>query len=61
MRSLLFIPAHKISYIDNLSKNNYPDAIAIDLEDSVPTNKKKEGTLKILDFFKKKNSFKKKI
>ena len=32
MRSLLFIPAHKINYVDKLKKNSYPDAIAFDLD-----------------------------
>lgn len=51
MRSLLFIPAHKTHYVHKLKKKNYPDAIAFDLEDSLPPNKKRDGVIKILNFF----------
>lgn len=57
MRSLLFIPAHKINYLDKLKKNSYPDAIAFDLEDSVPKNKKEDGEKKIQNYFKNINNF----
>jgi citrate lyase subunit beta/citryl-CoA lyase len=51
MRSLLFIPAHKLSYLDKLKKNSFPDAIVFDLEDSVPKNQKEDGIMKIQNFF----------
>lgn len=57
MRSLLFIPAHKINYVNKLKKNSYPDAIAFDLEDSVPKNKKEDGATKIQNYFNKINNF----
>lgn len=57
MRSLLFVPAHKIDYLNKLKKNNYPDAIALDLEDAVPTSKKKVGIKKICSLFNKTKNF----
>ena len=41
LRSILFIPANKPKYADNvLTKRPRPDAIVIDLEDSIPPNEK---------------------
>ena len=39
IKSLLFIPAHKKLFFKNLNKIK-ADALAIDLEDSVPSKKK---------------------
>ncbi len=55
-RSLLFVPGHKIEYIKKLKKP-FPDVLVIDLEDSVPNNKKEEALLKTQKFFKKKKNF----
>ena len=40
IKSLLFIPGHKKNFLENLKYMN-SDALAIDLEDAVPINKKK--------------------
>ena len=39
IKSMLFMPGHKIYFLDKLKKS-ISDAITIDLEDSVPINKK---------------------
>ena len=57
-RSLLFVPGHKIEYIKKLKKP-FPDVLVIDLEDSVPNNKKEEALLKTQKFFKKNKIFNK--
>ena len=49
LRSLLFIPSHKIRFVDSVLKKN-PDAICFDLEDALPDNKKKFG-LRSLRYF----------
>jgi len=49
IRSLAFIPAHKIDGYDLIAKKN-PDAICFDLEDSLPLNKKKYGVNKLKKF-----------
>ena len=49
LRSLLFIPSHKIRFVDGVLKKN-PDAICFDLEDALPDNKKKFGLEKLKIF-----------
>ena len=49
LRSLLFIPSHKIKFVDSVLKKN-PDAICFDLEDALPDNKKKFGLEKLKIF-----------
>lgn len=49
IRSLAFIPAHKIDRYD-LIANKKPDAICFDLEDSLPNEKKKYGYNKLKIF-----------
>lgn len=53
IRSLVFIPAHKIAAFDSIS-NHKPDAVCFDLEDSLPKNKKNYG-ISQLNFFLKSN------
>ena len=52
-RSLLFVPGIKLEYINNVDQY-HPDIFVIDLEDSVPFNKKKEAFTKTKEFIKKK-------
>ena len=40
IKSMLFVPAHKENFLNKLDKLT-SDAVVIDLEDAVPTNKKK--------------------
>lgn len=40
IKSMLFVPAHKTNFLNKLDKS-ISDAVVIDLEDAVPTNKKK--------------------
>ena len=47
-RSLLFTPGHKIEYIRNLKK--FPDILVVDLEDSVPKDKKNIALQKTQNF-----------
>ena len=42
IKSLLFIPGHKKNFLENLKYMN-SDALAIDLEDAVPINQKKQA------------------
>ena len=42
IKSLLFVPGHKKSFLNKLDKS-ISDAVVIDLEDAVPTNKKKHA------------------
>ena len=60
IRSLVFIPGHKISYFDKIKKN-LPDAVCFDLEDSVPKNKKKIAKIKISNFLKNRSNLKLKV
>ena len=39
IKSMLFVPAHKESFLNKLDKS-LSDAVVIDLEDAVPINKK---------------------
>ena len=39
IKSMLFVPAHKATFLNKLDKS-ISDAVVIDLEDAVPTNKK---------------------
>ena len=48
IKSLLFIPAHKKLFFKNLNKIK-ADALAIDLEDSVPSKKKNEARQNLLN------------
>jgi citrate lyase subunit beta / citryl-CoA lyase len=56
IRSLLFVPGHKINFLKDLS-NIEADAFAIDLEDAVPTNKK-ENARSNLHYIKSSKLFK---
>ena len=53
MRSNLFVPAYNKKYIANINKTNF-DSYIFDLEDSVPSNKKKIARSNIKEFFIKK-------
>ena len=53
IRSVLFIPGHKESFLDNLN-DKIPDAIVVDLEDAVPL-KKKNVARKNLEKIKRNN------
>ena len=59
-RSILFIPGHKLDFFYKLEKP-FADILVIDLEDSVPKDKKIEALNKVKKFFKtnqtKKNNF----
>jgi citrate lyase subunit beta/citryl-CoA lyase len=59
-RSYLFVPGIKLEFINNIDKY-HSDIFVIDLEDSVPLNKKQEAYIKTVEFFKKKNLKNKKI
>lgn len=50
-RSILFIPGHKIDFIYKLKKP-FADILVIDLEDSVPKEKKREALNNVKKFFR---------
>ena len=58
LRSMLFIPAYKEKFLEKSIKLN-PDALILDLEDSVPFTLKNDARQNIRDFVSRYNNKKK--